>query len=74
MHGTLNEIDLCSILQLIELGQRSGGLLVEADLPWPSQGGRIQARLNNSGYLADVSPEFWLVFFVNGQIRPLAKV
>lgn len=30
MQGTLNEIDIRSILQLIELGQRTGELLVEA--------------------------------------------
>jgi twitching motility two-component system response regulator PilG len=30
MQGTLNEIDLRSILQLIELGQRTGELLIEA--------------------------------------------
>lgn len=31
MEGSLNEIDICSILQLIELGQRTGLLLVEAN-------------------------------------------
>ena len=30
MQGNLNEIDICSILQLIELGQRTGQLWVEA--------------------------------------------
>nr|WP_269431237.1 DUF4388 domain-containing protein [Crocosphaera watsonii] len=30
MQGTLNEIDIRSILQLIELGQRTGELLIEA--------------------------------------------
>ncbi|MGB7444856.1 MAG: response regulator [Coleofasciculaceae cyanobacterium] len=33
MQGTLNEIDIRSILQLIELGQRTGELLVEAYHP-----------------------------------------
>ena len=28
MQGTLNEIDLSSILQLVELGQRTGELLI----------------------------------------------
>jgi len=30
MQGNLNEIDICSILQLIELGQRTGELWVGA--------------------------------------------
>jgi twitching motility two-component system response regulator PilG len=34
MQGTLNEIDIRSILQLIELGQRTGELLVEAQSPY----------------------------------------
>ncbi len=31
MEGSLSEIDICSILQLIELGQRTGLLLIETD-------------------------------------------
>ncbi|MDJ0599452.1 MAG: response regulator [Crocosphaera sp.] len=71
MQGTLNEIDIRSILQLIEVGQRTGELLIEA----------YQTSLGNSGN--DHQPSdlklsqpikietqriFWLVFFVNGQI------
>lgn len=71
MQGTLNEIDIRSILQLIELGQRTGELLIEA----------YQTSLKNQsdafegGKLSPFQPItiqaqriFWLVFFVNGQI------
>ncbi|ANV87239.1 response regulator [Picosynechococcus sp. PCC 7117] len=67
MQGTLNEIDLRSILQLLELGQRTGQLWIEArpsgavdDLSWQfPQAPRSQQSLPLST---------WLVFFVNGQI------
>ena len=71
MQGTLNEIDLRSILQLIELGQRTGGLLVEAYQPWFLEEGRPKGRLKDSGSppsLSNLSREFWSVFFVNGEI------
>ncbi|ACB49799.1 response regulator [Crocosphaera subtropica ATCC 51142] len=71
MQGTLNEIDIRSILQLIELGQRTGELLIEA----------YQTSLGNQGddhpssnfgssqpLTIEASRIFWLVFFVNGQI------
>lgn len=53
MQGQLSEIDTRSILQLIELGQRTGELLVEA---YPS--GAMSQEPNSS----------WFVFFLNGQI------
>lgn len=63
MQGQLAEIDIRSILQLIELGQRTGELYVEAyssfqssDLPSASSNGGAQP------------PRSWLVFFLNGQI------
>ncbi|HEY9297899.1 MAG TPA: response regulator [Phormidium sp.] len=52
MQGTLSEIDIRSILQLIELGQRTGYLEVQA--------------FSDSKFR--VSEEFWIVFFLNGQI------
>ena len=64
MQGKLSEIDIRSILQLIELGQRTGELFVEA---YPSQ-------TNGLGYAIDSgssplqSGRFWFVFFLNGQI------
>ncbi len=39
MQGTLNEIDIRSILQLIELGQRTGELLVEAHSSYGNSSG-----------------------------------
>jgi twitching motility two-component system response regulator PilG len=54
MQGNLNEIDIRSILHLIELGQRTGELFVEAYSP-PSE------KSGSSG-------KFWFVFFLNGQI------
>ena len=74
MQGTLNEIDIRSILQLIELGQRTGELLVEAYNSHPisvSSDYRIthpyqQAKSEGAG-------PFWLVFFLNGQIAYAAQ-
>lgn len=64
MQGKLNEIDIRSILQLIELGQRTGELFVE------SYG---VASLNRETALSSLratnSPQrSWLVFFLNGRI------
>lgn len=70
MQGTLNEIDIRSILQLIELGQRTGELYVEAYSS--SRDGRHNPNSLNSRWLEENAPTgeecFWLVFFVNGQI------
>ncbi|XHX80641.1 MAG: response regulator [Stenomitos frigidus ULC029] len=65
----MNEIDIRSILQLIELGQRTGELFVEA---YPSQ----PSGMGNPGvvYVQDVraskalAEQYWFVFFLNGQI------
>jgi twitching motility two-component system response regulator PilG len=62
MQGQLAEIDIRSILQLIELGQRTGELYVEAYSPFDAL---ESASLTMSGAL---SPQSWLVFFFNGQI------
>ncbi len=61
MQGTLSEIDIRSILQLIELGQRTGLLFVET------------YGLHNSNnfarrYTEDSFPRTWFIFFLNGQI------
>jgi len=53
MQGKLSEIDVRSILQLVELGQRTGELLVE---PYGTAGLRLP------------QPSSWLVFFINGKI------
>jgi twitching motility two-component system response regulator PilG len=59
MQGKLSEIDIRSILQLIELGQRTGGLFVEA----------YGASSPGEMALLDRSPSrSWFVFFLNGQI------
>jgi twitching motility two-component system response regulator PilG len=59
MQGKLNEIDIRSILQLIELGQRTGELFVESYGPLLSGGDRLAKN---------VSSQSWFVFFLNGQI------
>ncbi|MDJ0703024.1 MAG: response regulator [Leptolyngbyaceae cyanobacterium MO_188.B28] len=61
MQGQLTEIDIRSILQLIELGQRTGELYVEAyNSPiWLKPTQRLKSVQ---------SPSSWLVFFLNGQI------
>ncbi|MCL6433731.1 MAG: response regulator [Leptolyngbyaceae cyanobacterium HOT.MB2.61] len=67
MQGKLSEIDIRSILQLIELGQRTGELFVEAypaQLPVGAGAPFFQdARLSQS-----VPERSWFVFFLNGRI------
>ncbi|WP_353930378.1 response regulator [Okeanomitos corallinicola TIOX110] len=67
MQGNLNEIDICSILQLIELGQRTGQLWVESHQTY--QGNKIGS--NNPPYnrsATESQAKSWFVFFLNGQI------
>ncbi|MDA0266273.1 MAG: response regulator [Cyanobacteria bacterium] len=59
MQGQLSEIDIRSILQLIELGQRTGELYVEA---YPSH------TTSDRPYPTVALPQAWLVFLLNGQI------
>ncbi|NJL37298.1 MAG: response regulator [Leptolyngbyaceae cyanobacterium RM2_2_4] len=67
MQGKLSEIDIRSILQLIELGQRTGELFVEAygmgSIVGDAIGGSALRR--SSKRMGDRS---WFVFFINGQI------
>lgn len=59
MQGNLNEIDIRSILQLIELGQRTGELLVEAHSLRIQPTTRLDSKFQGQS---------WFVFFLNGQI------
>ncbi|BFM38378.1 response regulator [Synechocystis sp. LKSZ1] len=59
MQGTLSEIDLGSILQLIELGQRTGELLIE---PWGTGTGRSESAITSRERVC------WFLFFVNGRL------
>jgi twitching motility two-component system response regulator PilG len=75
MQGTLNEIDIRSILQLIELGQRTGELLVEAySFPINNTGGDLSSKPFVFGHpYEETKPRrkagpFWFVFFLNGKI------
>ncbi|MGK7887005.1 MAG: response regulator [Crocosphaera sp.] len=65
MQGTLNEIDIRSILQLIKLGQRTGELLIEAD---QTSLGEPSLLYSSPTGKIDSPGIFWLVFFVNGEI------
>jgi twitching motility two-component system response regulator PilG len=66
MQGQLSEIDIRSILQLIELGQRTGELFVEA---YPSQAVSFNATFTQDGRSGKTpSGKSWFVFFLNGQI------
>ncbi len=67
MQGNLNEIDIRSILQLIELGQRTGELFVEASSGsyTPNQEIDPSLGLHSSPSLPT---HCWFVFFLNGQI------
>lgn len=69
MQGKLNEIDIRSILQLIELGQRTGELFVEAYAPQMGNFGtssKITAREVRD--TTSLMGHVWIVFFLNGQI------
>ena len=73
MQGNLSEIDIRSILQLIELGQRTGELFVEAyNQPHASTTDREICNTDPSFALCHSSsypqPQYWFVFFLNGQI------
>jgi twitching motility two-component system response regulator PilG len=73
MQGTLNEIDIRSILQLIELGQRTGELYVEAYNGNANTDSLHSLRLSGnytdkSGQTRGKTEQFWFVFFINGQI------
>ncbi|VXD14979.1 response regulator [Planktothrix paucivesiculata] len=61
MQGSLNEIDIRSLLQLIELGQRTGELMVQA---YSSSCGTMEMERHPS-YLTG---QCWLVFSWNGRI------
>lgn len=67
MQGNLNEIDICSILQLIELGQRTGQLWVEAHNSYYNNKLNREVVLK-TGAVPESKPPSWFVFFLNGQI------
>ncbi|HEY9816991.1 MAG TPA: response regulator [Candidatus Obscuribacterales bacterium] len=60
MQGKLNEIDIRSIMQLIELGQRTGELFVEAYGTTASGTSEPSPK--------KICAQSWFVFFQNGQI------
>ncbi|WP_017718669.1 response regulator [Kamptonema formosum] len=66
MQGNLNEIDIRSILELIELGQRTGELFVEAYSQPLTPLCAVRDHYRNR----DTRPQgqSWFVFFFNGQI------
>ena len=65
MQGKLSEIDIRSILQLIELGQRTGELYVEAHRSVSSSS---RESVGHSLPRSARAPQSWFVFFLNGQI------
>ena len=72
MQGKLSEIDIRSILQLIELGQRTGELYVEAYPALVPGLGESLGPEGKNGALgtATTSPQskYWFVFFLDGRI------
>ena len=64
MQGNLNEIDIRSILQLIQLGQRTGELFVETYQPM----GTAYDRQALNGRAPWEQRSCWFVFFLNGRI------
>ncbi len=74
MQGQLNEIDVRSILQLLELGQRTGELLVEAYAnPSPSIDPVLNLPLARYRSSRQPAGRSWLVFFTHGQISYAAN-
>ncbi|NJO78438.1 MAG: response regulator [Cyanobacteria bacterium RM1_2_2] len=70
MQGKLSEIDIRSILQLIELGQRTGELFVES-YGSPGFSPNREPGMGNSALWTrspKVPKQAWLVFFLNGKI------
>ena len=71
MQGKLSEIDIRSILQLIELGQRTGELFVEAysaPISGTSMNGITDAIGSARSRVKPAAAQSWFVFFLNGQI------
>lgn len=75
MQGSLNEIDIRSILQLIALGQRTGELFVEAYPPSNSNRSSLFESfeqehdfVHTERILHHKAKPIWFVFFANGQI------
>lgn len=64
MQGNLNEIDIRSILQLIQLGQRTGELFVETHQPM----GTVYDHHGLNGRAPWERRSCWFVFFLNGRI------
>lgn len=64
MQGYLSEIDIRSILQLIELGQRTGELYLESY----GSGSNQPMGQPFDGVLNLPDPPSWLVFLANGQL------
>jgi twitching motility two-component system response regulator PilG len=69
MQGNLSEIDIRSILQLIELGQRTGELFVEAyGVSSGGVAGDNHRAVSDHRAVKGAVDLSWFVFFVNGQV------
>lgn len=66
MYGNLREIDIRSLLALIESGQRTGQLLVETSALSITQDPLLPE--SKSVPISKSSHSFWLIAFTNGQI------
>lgn len=71
MQGNLSELDIRSILQLIELGQRTGELFVEAYSEPPGTTGTYNQPYRHRELRT--SHNSWFVFFANGRITYAAE-
>jgi twitching motility two-component system response regulator PilG len=68
MQGQLHEIDIRSILQLVEIGQRTGELYVETFASGASSNGWGDRNNKNNFKGNGANAQSWFVFFLNGQI------
>ncbi len=65
MQGYLSEIDIRSILQLIELGQRTGELYLES---YSTHQARSLSLSTEADLALPEAGQSWLVFFANGRL------
>jgi twitching motility two-component system response regulator PilG len=65
MQGYLSEIDIRSILQLIELGQRTGELYLES---YGATSAKYLGRNSDGGSDLAEATQSWLVFLANGRL------
>ena len=65
MRGKLAQINLRSLLRLLESEQQTGALYVETTAYFPN---RLDLVRDNYALIPRLKPQSWLIFLVNGRI------